>query len=161
MAGYIGTSGETPRATQTRDTFLCVGGETSFATGGYSVNYVDVFLNGVCLVPVTDYTSTSKTSIVLIQAASLNDTLEVTTKKIETMERKIDNLAEKIDGEVLEECKKMGGHIDFVEEVYDNVKHPLGYICKKIGYLTGSSEERYTLTDLQSGDDQLETDEEN
>ena len=66
---------------------------------------------------------------------NLNDTLEVTTKKIETMERKIDNLSEKIDGEVLEECKKMGGHIDFVEEVYDNVKHPLGYICKKIGYL--------------------------
>ena len=32
----------------------------------------------------------------------------------------------------MSECKKMGGHIDFVEEVYDNVKHPLGYICKKM-----------------------------
>ena len=62
---------------------------------------------------------------------NLNDTLEVTTKKIETMERKIDNLSEKVDGEVLEECKKMGGHIDFVEEVYDNVKHPLGIYVKK------------------------------
>ena len=31
---------------------------------------------------------------------NLNDTLEVTTKKIETMERKIDNLVEKSDGEV-------------------------------------------------------------
>ncbi len=85
---------------------------------------------------------------------NLNNKLEETTKKIEIMERKIDNLSEKIDGEVLEECKKMGGHIDFVEEVYDNVKHPLGYICKKIGYLTGSSEEQYTLTDLNNGNDQ-------
>ena len=46
--------------------------------------------------------------------------------------RKIDKMCEKIDGEVLIECKKMGGHIDFVEKVYDNVKHPLGYILKKI-----------------------------
>jgi len=92
---------------------------------------------------------------------NLNNTLEDTTKNIEIMERKIDQLVEKIDGEVLEECKKMGGHIDFVEEVYDNVKHPLGYICKKIGYLTGPGEEQYTLTDLNNGDDQIETDEEN
>lgn len=92
---------------------------------------------------------------------NLNNTLENTTKKIQIMERKIDKLVEKIDGEVLEECKKMGGHIDFVEEVYDNVKHPLGYICKKIGYLTGPSEEQYTLTDLNNGDGQIETVEEN
>lgn len=92
---------------------------------------------------------------------NLNNTLEDTTKNIEIMERKIDQLVEKIDGEVLEECKKMGGHIDFVEEVYDNVKHPLGYICKKIGYLTGPGEEQCTLTDLNNGDDQIETDEEN
>ncbi len=92
---------------------------------------------------------------------NLNNTLEVTTKKIETMERKIDNLSEKIDGEVLEECKKMGDHIDFVEEVYDNVKHPLGYICKKIGYLTGPSQEQYSLTNLNNGNGKIETDDEN
>ena len=40
-------------------------------------DFVDVFLNGVCLVPAVDYTSTTKTSVVLTQAASLNDTLEV------------------------------------------------------------------------------------
>ena len=32
--------------------------------------------------------------------------------------------------------------------VYDNVKHPLGYICKKIKYLTGNDNTQYTLTDL-------------
>jgi len=68
--------------------------------------------------------------------------------KIESLEEKVDNLNKKIDGEVLEECKKMGSHIDFVENVYDNVKHPLGYICKKIKGLTGSNSEQCTLTDL-------------
>ena len=74
-------------------------------------------------------------------------------EKVESLEEKIENLSEKIDGEVLEECKKMGSHIDFVENVYDNVKHPLGYICKKIKGLTGSSSEQYTLTDLEDKDE--------
>ena len=57
-------------------------------------DFVDVFLNGVCLVPVTDYTSTSKTSIVLVQAASLNDTLEVIAYDIAT----ISDTVSKADG---------------------------------------------------------------
>ena len=47
--------------------------------------YVDVFLNGICLVPGTDYTASTKTSIVLTQAASLNDTLEVVAYDVSTM----------------------------------------------------------------------------
>ena len=81
--------------------------------------------------------------------AKFNNTLEETTDKLETLEKKIDNIYIKMEGEVLEKCIKMGEHIDFVEEVYDNVKHPLGYICKKVGYLNGSSDKQYTLTDLQ------------
>ena len=73
--------------------------------------------------------------------------------KVESLEGKIENLNDKVDEEVLEECKKMGSHIDFVENVYDNVKHPLGYICKKIKGLTGSSSEQYTLTDLEDKDE--------
>lgn len=42
-----------------------------------SGDFVDVYLNGILLVPVTDYTATSLTSIVLTQAASADDTLEV------------------------------------------------------------------------------------
>ena len=79
---------------------------------------------------------------------TLNDKVESLEKKVESLEETVDNLNEKIDGEVLEECKKMGSHIDFVENVYDNVKHPLGYICKKIKGLTGSNSEQCTLTDL-------------
>ena len=61
-------------------------------------DFVDVFLNGVCLVPVTDYTSTSKTSIVLTQAASLSDTLEVIAYDIAT----ISDTVSKADGGTFE-----------------------------------------------------------
>jgi hypothetical protein len=39
--------------------------------------YVDVYQNGVLLKPVTDYTSTSGTSIVLTASASLSDVVEI------------------------------------------------------------------------------------
>ena len=40
----------------------------------------------------------------------------------------------------------MGNHINFVENVYENVKHPLGYINNKIKNFMGN-EETYSLTD--------------
>jgi hypothetical protein len=40
----------------------------------------------------------------------------------------------------------MGTHIDFIETVYENVKHPLGYICNKFNYLTvKSAAEQHTI----------------
>ena len=39
--------------------------------------YLDVFLNGVLLKPVTDYTATSKTSVVLTSAAAVSDVVEI------------------------------------------------------------------------------------
>jgi len=39
--------------------------------------YVDVFLNGVLLKPVTDYAATTKTSVVLTSAAAASDILEI------------------------------------------------------------------------------------
>ena len=71
-------------ATASQTTFS--GADDNGKTLKYSdSDFVDVFLNGVCLVPVTDYTSTSKTSVVLTQAASLNDTLEVIAYDIATI----------------------------------------------------------------------------
>lgn len=71
-------------------------------------------------------------------------------KNIEKIDIKIDKLQETMEGELIHECKKMGSHIDFVETVYENVKHPLGYICKKVGYITGNSNEIYSLTDIST-----------
>ena len=57
-------------------------------------DYIDVYLNGVCLVPGTDYTASTKTSVVLVQAASVSDTLEVVAYDIAT----ISDTVSKADG---------------------------------------------------------------
>lgn len=76
MSGYIGVQ-PVPQATQTRDTFTATAGQTSFATSGYTPNFLDVFLNGVHLVNGTDYTATNGSDVVLTSGAALDDNLEV------------------------------------------------------------------------------------
>jgi hypothetical protein len=75
MSGYIGTQ-PVPQATQTRDSFTATSGQTSFATGGYTPNYLDVYLNGVKLASA-DYTATNGSDVVLASGASTGDILEV------------------------------------------------------------------------------------
>lgn len=97
---YIGNSPGT--GTRNRFIYTATASQTTFSgadDNGKTLkyadsDYVDVYLNGICLVPVTDYTSTSKTSIVLTQAASLNDTLEVVAYDIAT----ISDTVSKADG---------------------------------------------------------------
>lgn len=57
--------------------------------------------------------------------------------RLELIEKKLDKLIFLTETEVKPECKKMGGHIDFVEKVYENVKAPLGFICNKLRFLRG------------------------
>ena len=76
MSGYIGTQ-PVPQATQTRQTFVATAAQTSFATAGYSVGYLDVFLNGVKLQDGVDYTATNGSDIVLTVGAAADDTLDV------------------------------------------------------------------------------------
>ena len=91
----------------------------------------------------------------------LKDDFKTMRQKIDLIDLKLTDTNQKIDEDLLKECKKMGSHIDFVENVYDNVKHPLGYICKKIKYLAGgSSEQQYSLTDINSDEDGNQTDDE-
>ena len=52
-------------------------GQTSFTvTGGYNINQLAVFRNGVRLVSGSDYTAIDGATVTLISAANLNDTLE-------------------------------------------------------------------------------------
>jgi len=81
------------------------------------------------------------------QLEGMKELLVKLNDNIEKLNTKIDNLTENVD-ENLVECKKMGEHINFIEKVYENVKHPLGYLCNKIKRLTGRGEENYTLTDI-------------
>ena len=80
MAGYIGTTGETPRATQTRDVFTCTGGETSF-NRWVQPNYVDVFLNGIKMQVGVDVTATNGSDVVFATAVAASDIVEVIAYK--------------------------------------------------------------------------------
>ena len=54
-------------------------------------------------------------------------------------------LNSRMDKEVIKECQKMGSHIDFIENVYDNVKAPLGYINSRVKYIIGRNNKNYHL----------------
>ena len=54
MAGYVGNA-PLPQATQTRDLITATAGQTTFPTGGYTPQFLDVHLNGILLVNGTDY----------------------------------------------------------------------------------------------------------
>ena len=75
MSGYIGTQ-PVPQATQTRDAFTATSNQTSFATSGYTPNFLDVFLNGVKLA-AADYTASNGSDVVLATGATTGDILEV------------------------------------------------------------------------------------
>jgi hypothetical protein len=80
---YIGKSPSV--GVRNRYLYQATAGQTSF-TGSDADSktltytdglYVDVYQNGVLLKPVTDYASTSGTSVVLVTGASLNDVVEI------------------------------------------------------------------------------------
>tara|TARA_R100000544_G_C2226997_1_gene61465 strand:+ start:1005 stop:3005 length:2001 start_codon:yes stop_codon:yes gene_type:complete len=75
MSGYIGTQ-PVPQATQKRQAFIATNGQTSFATSGYSVGFVDVYMNGVKLA-AADYTATNGSDVVLSSGALVNDIVEI------------------------------------------------------------------------------------
>jgi len=52
--------------------------------------------------------------------------------RMDTIERKLDLILQKLDASVIKNCDKMGSHIDFVNGVYTTVKVPLNYISNKI-----------------------------
>jgi hypothetical protein len=76
MSGYIGTQ-PVPQATQTRDAFTATAGQTSFATGGYTPQFLDVYLNGIFLNNGSDYTAGNGSDVILMSGAAADDILEV------------------------------------------------------------------------------------
>ena len=76
MAGYVGNA-PLPQATQTRDLIVATAGQTTFPTGGYTPQFLDVHLNGILLVNGTDYTAGNGSDVVLTVGASAGDILSV------------------------------------------------------------------------------------
>ena len=75
MSGYIGTQ-PVPQATQKRQAFTATAGQDTFATSGYSVGFVDVYMNGVKLA-AADYTATNGSDVQIGTPALVNDIIEI------------------------------------------------------------------------------------
>jgi hypothetical protein len=71
-----------PGGTYIRTTITATAGQTSF-TANYTVNYVEVYVNGI-LLNGADYTATSGTAIVLASAAAAGDIIDVVSITIGT-----------------------------------------------------------------------------
>ena len=67
--------------------------------------------------------------------------------QLEIINEKLDKIILKIDNDVTGECKKMGDHIDFIENIYSNVKKPLGFVCSKLQLLIRNDDQNYSLTE--------------
>lgn len=73
---YIGNQ-PVPQATQTRDSFTATASQTTFTTSnGYSVGFIDVFMNGVKLAGA-DFTATDGSTVVLASGAASGDILDI------------------------------------------------------------------------------------
>jgi len=66
-------------------------------------------------------------------------------KNLEEINGKLDEIISILNKDVTKNTKKMSDHIDFIENVYENVKSPLGFICSRIKYYIGTK--KYTLSD--------------
>ena len=75
MAGYLGAI-PVPQATQHRETFTATSGQTTFNTAGYTVGFLDVYLNGSHLSPA-DFTATNGSDVVLASGASAGDVCDI------------------------------------------------------------------------------------
>jgi len=62
--------------------FTAAGQETTFTVGsGYSIGYLDVYLNGVKVLQGTDYTASDGTTVVFTEAVAQNDVIELVSYK--------------------------------------------------------------------------------
>jgi len=75
---YIGTQ-PVPQSLESRQEFTATASQTTFATSGYTVGYVDVYLNGVKL-STSDFTATNGSDVILGSGAAAGDVLAVVMK---------------------------------------------------------------------------------
>jgi hypothetical protein len=76
-SGYIGRAPGDSSVTVARQTFSPTGVTTDFTfASGYTVGYLDLFLNGTKLIEGVDYNATDTSTISLVSAAINGDVLE-------------------------------------------------------------------------------------
>ena len=73
--------------------------------------------------------------------------------KINQLNNKMDHIITLLENDVSKNCKKMGNHITFIENVYDTVHYPLNFICNKVNGIMGKNKDK-----LPSLQDKVESD---
>jgi len=83
-----GSSGTTSDGIDTTYVYTATAGQTAFtgsddnsATLSYATNSIMVYLNGILLIPTTDYTATNGTTVTLTTAAEVSDEILIVTVK--------------------------------------------------------------------------------
>lgn len=67
-----------------------------------------------------------------INENDIHDKIVALENRYERIEQKLDKILELLE----KDCKKMTDHIDFIENVYDNVKSPFYYLMDKVNLLS-------------------------
>ena len=88
-------------------------------------------------------TSTNVIFSMIKENESKTESLE---RKFEEINEKLDLIIEILNKDLKKNCINKKAYIDFVENVYDNVKNPLGFLCNKINYFS-KDDEKYSLHD--------------
>ena len=78
----------------------------------------------------------------------MEDQLTIIDKNIKILTQKINTIIDLLETNVNPNCEKMGQHINFIERIYENVKHPLGYFCSFINHRTETN--NYSLTNIST-----------
>ena len=80
--GYIGRNPGDSSVIIAKQTYAPTGSQTAFAfTSGYTVGYLDVYLNGARLISPTDYSAPDGSNVTLTVAAINGDVLELVAYK--------------------------------------------------------------------------------
>lgn len=77
---YFGVPPSEVRNVESRYRYLAASGQTEFAAN-YEIGFVDVYKNGVKLDPVSDFTATDRVKITLSVGATLNDKIQIITRR--------------------------------------------------------------------------------
>jgi hypothetical protein len=68
--------------------------------------------------------------------------------KLNDIDTKLIDIFKLLDEQVKPNCSRMNEHINFVEVIYNNVKHPLGFLCNKLNFY--SSNKTYNIENIEN-----------
>lgn len=75
-----------------------------------------------------------------------NKKLDLILERLDKIEIQLNEIKNNLSNDISKNCKKMSEHIDFIDNVYDTVKNPLGFLCNKINYFNNNNDD-FTLDD--------------